>query len=270
MNTEDIVSEWEHNRNRHPLIGEKKSDSDISRMWDDSAKNYDSVRYSNIIREIIAKLDSEHLLSGSILDIGCGPGTFAIPFSRTARSVIAYDASVPMLERLKERCDSEHITNVTTVIGDCRHIPRNFRCDLTFSSLCPPMNCPESILRMEEHGDVCAYISSANIGTSIETEIWSALGEDYSYSGYNTEYPSRFLESIGRRTELTFFTQMNKMDESEEDVLKRHLSLISKYRPMTDEIDDIIRKIVSNHSENGRVRTSMEMRMGLLIWRPEH
>ena len=268
MRTEDIIAEWERDRNRHPTVGEKRTDSDISRMWDDSAKNYNSNRYSEIVDAIVAKLRSEGLLSGSVLDIGCGPGTFAFPFSETAENVIAFDASIPMLNRLKERCESEHIENISAVAGDCRCIPEDIHCDLAFTSLCPPMNFPESILEMEKHGDVCAYVSSANIGTSIETEIWSALGKDYSYSGYNTEYPYRFLRSVGRDPELTFLTQRNTTDEPEEDVLERHMSLISKYRPMTDEIGEKIRRIVSEHSENGRIVNTFEMRMGLLIWRP--
>ena len=268
MRTEDIIAEWGHDRNRHPTVGENRTDSDISRMWDDSAKNYSSDRYSDIVDAIVTKLRSDGLLSGSVLDIGCGPGTFAFPFSETAGKVIAYDASIPMLDRLKERCRSERIANISTVVGDCRSIPQNIHCDLAFSSLCPPMNYPESILEMERHGDVCAYVSSANIGTSIETEIWSALGKDYSYSGYNTEYPYRFLRSVGRDPDLTFYTQKNTTEESEESVLKRHVSLISKYRPVTADIEKTIRKIVSGHSENGTITNTFEMRMGLLIWRP--
>ena len=46
MNTDEIITEWERNRNRHPLNGEKKTESFISNMWDESASNYDFHRYN--------------------------------------------------------------------------------------------------------------------------------------------------------------------------------------------------------------------------------
>ena len=266
MTVEKILSEWEHNRNKHPLIGEKISDIEILRMWDESAKKYDTSFYSNIANKIINKLDLKGLISGSILDIGCGPGTFSIPFSKKAKNVIALDSSEQMLMRLKETCNSEKIDNISPLLGDCNNIPRDVRCDLVFSSLCPPMNNPESLLKMEKHGFNFAYVSSANTGTSIETEVWSKLGKDYSYSGYNTKYPYDFLKSIGRKVELEYFTQKNIIIEPQEETIKKQLRLFSRYHYTSDKIHETIKSVVSRYSDGEYVNYSREMTMGLILW----
>lgn len=268
MNTDEIITEWERNRNRHPLNGEKKTESFISNMWDESASNYDFHRYSTIVDDIVSMLRTKGLLFGTVLDIGCGPGTFAIPFSESAETVIALDASRPMISRLEGTCDSKNIPNIRTIVCDCNHIPDDVHCNLVFTSLCPAMNNPSSILSMERYGDVCAYVSSANTGSSIETEIWAALGEDYSYSGYYTGYPDEYLRSLGRETELFFFTQENVVDEPVEKTIERYTSLMSRYRPLTDEMMDIIKEVVSRYSDGDRVNYSNDSIMGLLIWCP--
>jgi SAM-dependent methyltransferase len=55
--------------------------------------------------------------SFSVLDVGCGPGTLAVPFARRVARVTALDFSPAMLALLGERCRAEGIANVTPVLG---------------------------------------------------------------------------------------------------------------------------------------------------------
>ncbi len=48
----------------------------------------------------------------SVLDIGCGPGTLAIPLARKAASVTALDISSEMLKRLKANADNSGLGNI--------------------------------------------------------------------------------------------------------------------------------------------------------------
>ena len=266
IDTAKVRKEWEMQRNRHPMFGEGTPAADISRLWDESAARYSANRYRLIVSDITDYLVSKRYLSGSVLDIGCGPGAFAIPFSDTAEKVYALDASRPMLDRLMKDCEKECVNNVVPVYADCREIPAELNCDLAFTSLCPPMNCPEALLEMERHGKVCAYASSVNTEGNIETEIWNALGKDYSYCGYNTSYPFAYLKSIGRDPELIVFSQDNVSVEPEGAAVKRYKAVISQYRPLTSGIEDVIADVVSGHSENGKVICASTMKIGLLIW----
>ncbi len=50
-----------------------------------------------------------------VLDIGCGPGTLAIPFAARVKSVTAVDFSSAMLQELEKRAHLQRITNIRTV-----------------------------------------------------------------------------------------------------------------------------------------------------------
>lgn len=268
VDTDSIVREWMDAKDMHPHVGEGKSEEDFSRMWDASSGTYSFERYSSIRDSVIAHLDSEGLLDGTVLDIGCGPGTYAIPFASHAASVLATDLSRGMLERLEADCSSRGIQNVRTMICDCRAVPASCRCDLAFTSLCPPMNSPDALMEMEALGRTCAYVSSYATEGGLESRVWKALGRNYSYSGYDTDHPYRFLKSLGRDAELVRFRQRNSQESSEEDAVRRFMSLVSRYRELDDGMREAIAGAVSDASEDGIVRTDSETVMGLLIWTP--
>jgi len=53
----------------------------------------------------------------SILDVGCGTGTLAVPFARRVAAVTAIDFSPGMLDGLRRRCAHEGIRNVSALLG---------------------------------------------------------------------------------------------------------------------------------------------------------
>jgi ubiquinone/menaquinone biosynthesis C-methylase UbiE len=53
--------------------------------------------------------------SWSVLDIGAGPGTLALPLARRAKRVTAVEPSLAMVERLKRHIDEEGISNIRII-----------------------------------------------------------------------------------------------------------------------------------------------------------
>lgn len=268
IDTEAIVREWMEAAGRHPRVGEGKSDEEFSRMWEASSGTYSFDRYSVIRDDVVRHLDSKGLLEGSVLDIGCGPGTYAVPMASRASSVLAVDLNRGMLDRLEAECRSEGIRNMCTMVCDCRAIPASCRCDLAFTSLCPPMNSPEALMEMEGLGRTCAYVSSCSKDDGLELKVWKALGRSYSYKGYNTDFPFEYLKSVGRDAELVRFKQRQHQESSEDEVVRRFTSLVSRYRELDDGMREAIAGVVADSSEDGIVRTDTETVMGLLVWTP--
>lgn len=67
---------------------------------------------------------ADHLLSlmnpqreWTVLDMGCGGGTLAIPLAKSVSSVTAVDVSREMLALVRARCEDAGISNVTTLQG---------------------------------------------------------------------------------------------------------------------------------------------------------
>ena len=270
MGNEDIIcSEWIRERAKHPSFGEGKDYEDMQRMWNESATTYSDSQYSAISDDIVSALLSEGIVNkdSTILDIGCGTGSFALRFSPHVSKVIGSDSSPKMLERLMDNASERNVNNIDPLLSDCLSIPSDVVCDVAFSSLCPPMNDPESLLSMEAHSKrYCIYVSSANVGNGIEGEVWKALGCDYSYSGYDTTYPFEYLRSIGKDARLRFFTQRNQSIIPIEECVNRYLRLVSKYRGMNGDMEHTIRDVIASHAKDGNIDLSREMRMGMLIW----
>ncbi len=67
---------------------------------------------------LFAKLLVEQLpldAETTVLDIGCGPGTLALPIAKKCRQVSAVDFSSEMLTILNERAEKARLTNITTI-----------------------------------------------------------------------------------------------------------------------------------------------------------
>lgn len=86
-----------------------KSSSD----WDDKSKEMaQSMQNSSYVEEFISRMDLDG--DETILDIGCGPGTLAIPLAKKAKQVIAIDFSQQMLKELEIYAAKEGIKNIKT------------------------------------------------------------------------------------------------------------------------------------------------------------
>ena len=55
--------------------------------------------------------------SWSVLDVGCGTGTLAVPLAPRVASVTAIDFSPGMIDGLKQRCAHDGIRNVTAILA---------------------------------------------------------------------------------------------------------------------------------------------------------
>ena len=264
MDTEHIVKEWRGEFSKHPMFGENMSRQAIDDLWESGSAAYSDSSYSEIRDRIIeAVLSKGYLGKGdSLLDIGSGPGTFAVPFSGHCRSVLCVDSSAGMLRRIEEK----GIANISVMKADCMTLDSGCRRDVAFCSLCPPMNTPEGIDLMCRLGEKCIYVSSANREKGLESEIWEALGEDYSYKGYDYDYPYRYLLSKGIDAKVEYFTQENETTETVAECLKRFASLVSRYRSVDEGCSAVIKRVVRGHSEDGIVRQRLSLRMGMLTW----
>ncbi len=92
----------------------RRKDEDMTEFWNKRAKQYnESIRRHNRAEQIIAKLDIEP--ECTVLDIGSGPGTLAIPLAKTVRHVTVIDPSSGMLACLRENAINEGLRNITCI-----------------------------------------------------------------------------------------------------------------------------------------------------------
>lgn len=83
----------------------------MDRFWDRMADRYElSVQRSDRVSDVISKLKISP--EDTVLDIGSGPGTFALPIAGVADHVTAVEPSAGMLSILKKNAQQMKINNI--------------------------------------------------------------------------------------------------------------------------------------------------------------
>ncbi|MGW8168585.1 MAG: class I SAM-dependent methyltransferase [Sulfurovaceae bacterium] len=103
----DFARMYREHKNATDFKGKNSAD------WD--AKSKDMAVYvvnSPYVNDFISQMD----ISGDevVLDIGCGPGTLAVPLAKKVKQVIAIDFSAQMLKELEAYAAREGINNIKT------------------------------------------------------------------------------------------------------------------------------------------------------------
>jgi SAM-dependent methyltransferase len=90
------------------------------RIWTDEQIDYyfKGIKYSDYPRIFWKKILEEIKAYHSLIDIGCGPGAFALAAARAGMAVQAVDISEKNLEALKNKCRKMRLENMTTIYGN--------------------------------------------------------------------------------------------------------------------------------------------------------
>ncbi len=266
-----ICKEWAEIRNKHPMYGEKLNDNQIVQIWDSAYETYTDTTYRDVKDSIIEYLVKSGVFSKdrTLLDIGSGPGFYALYIAKYLREITCMDPSQGMLDRLMKSCEEMNISNIQPLKMEWGSFDTNSGYDIAFASLCPPLNRPEEILRMEKYSrEYCVYISTSDIAPGMQIEIWNELGKDYSYAGSDIRFPYEFLKELGREPILKTFEQNIDGSTPYEQAVSSMIRTISKYIKIDDDVEKTVRKIISGHTINGMVINKSVTRMGLLVWKP--
>jgi ubiquinone/menaquinone biosynthesis C-methylase UbiE len=62
-------------------------------------------------------------VSGSVLDVACGPGILSAAIAKAARDVVAFDLTPQMLKKAAQRCSEAGVDNVTFREGNAAALP---------------------------------------------------------------------------------------------------------------------------------------------------
>lgn len=221
--------------------------------WDRKASSFSSRNQSSpFVSQILDLLPLTP--SSTVLDIGCGPGTLALPIARRVQSVTAIDYSAGMLSTLRELAEKASIGNIRTVQAsweddwDALDIVRH---DITLASRSLAVADLRSALhRLNHFASSTVFIVDRISPSPFDPEAFAAVGRrfecgpDYIYV-LNTLYtmgihPNVRIISLERETRfadlddamLSYGWMIRNISASEESTLRRHLE--ARSRPADD------------------------------------
>jgi len=167
-----------------------KSEKNKSNYWDAVAKSQSGGLDGTAHIELIVGYLSEHGYLDkdcSILDVGCGTGSYAISLAKYCRWVSAMDYSASMLEMCKSKAKEHNITNISYLLEDIMQYDKMDMHDGVFACLNPSTYSPEIFCRLLSITK--RFLVYFSMDSSIENV------DEPIYCGTNSvRYPEKYLE----------------------------------------------------------------------------
>jgi len=259
----------------------KTSGTSEESYWDNRAEEFNNSVYSSTsdmrVNKIIDFLSINGMLTeeSSILDIGCGPGRFAVEFAKRAENVVGIDISERMLDFAVKNAQSKKLTNVSYkklnwVEADLEDYGWNKKFDLVTAINCPGIKDRNTLEKMMEASRKYCFLSSFveradSVKDFIVSEILKLGGSKF----YNNTIYSivNILWLSGYYPGIAYFDSDLERERPVEEAYAYYCSSIKTDRGLNDEQKNSIMDYLKKSSENGIVREKVRSKTAWIYWK---
>ena len=215
-----------------------------------------------------------------VLDIGAGPGSFALPIAARVRRVTALEPAAGMAEILRQRKQERALRNLVVVQRGWGEVDLEREgwagaFDLVFASMSPGVDGPEALERMIGASRRFCYLSGWS-GTLwgqwglARSELWPLLfGEEAGHYPHDVLLAFGLLYARGFRPELRFRWRESRRDLKPEEAEQELGLLFERYTPLTPVVRRRIGRYVRERTRAGRFRQAARQCQGFLLWEVE-
>ncbi|MDH7578786.1 MAG: methyltransferase domain-containing protein [Bacillota bacterium] len=256
-----------------------KRTKDSSDFWNKIALTYGQERQTkekDRLEAVMEILETQGILNKDsvVLDIGCGPGVYALRMASKVKQVVALDNAEKMLEVLEEKAKGAGLTNITTVVlpweeVDLEKMGWSGYFDLVFASITPAIRDPETFLKMlAASRNYCCLIEFAGgYYNPVFAELWELIfKEAYPGGGFEVIYPLNFLLALGYLPSLRFIDDFWKEERPAEEAIESLCASLGRYTDVTPEIKQIISDYIQKQSKNGIYHRKVLHHLGIIFW----
>jgi SAM-dependent methyltransferase len=271
---------WEQVRKASPHVRRKiRSDKETMEFWNRIAPTYGkqtSGRSKERVKKIIELLEREKILipQAAILDVGCGPGTYALPFAEQVTSVTALDGAWEMCGILEHRAKTKRLYNIEVmhhlwkdVDLEREGLAKKF--DFVFASMTPAVCDHDTLLKLNRASKKnCCLVSSAGGSCGkARQELWQHIfQEEDSGRGDSLIYIFNLLYSMGCQPSLQYLDSAWVREEPIDRAIERLSHSFWLYTEITPDIKKAITQFVCERAMDGIFRETVENHQGIMIW----
>lgn len=147
-----------------------------------SASFAQRTRHSSYVEQFLSAIAVDN--NTTVLDVGCGPGTLAVPYAQKVSRVTAIDYSEGMLAQLREFADEHNVQNIKTLNcswEDDWEEKQIGRYDLVIASRSMNIdNLAEGIKKLDRHALKQVVIAERIAPSPFDPDAFAAIGRDFS------------------------------------------------------------------------------------------
>ena len=279
------VKLWQGARENSPMIRRRcRSEKEMVDNWNRSAQWF-TQRTGNAKgrerqRSVLALLEQEGALGpgGKVLDIGAGPGNYAIPMARLAGQVTALEPAVEMVRILEDRASAEQVKNINIIQRTWQEVRMEEdglagRFDLVFASMTPGVQDPETLKKMIAASRGFCYYSafSGQRWGQAYRDLWPRFfSEDIGDNPGDIIYPFGLLYAMGYRPSLRFVAYQQVQEEPAEEAIENLLRFFWSYIDITPAVRQVVEEYVKEHAKGGIFRQETNFCHGMMLWRVDY
>lgn len=210
-----------------------------------------------------------------VLDIGCGPGTLALPLARMGARVTAIDISEQMLKVLGKRVEEEGLKLDQIVQSawndiDIDELGFRGRFDLVVASMTPGIDGPDSFEKMMEASKNVCYYSNfvARKWDPSYYELYQMLfNEKYPDGSFGFSLPFMYLYSMGYRPTIKLSKSTWKNSETIDESVETVSGFFSGSKSIDEEMKGRIKEYFEKKAEGGMVQSTSDSIIGMMVWK---
>lgn len=269
---------WEEAWSQGNKDSSLKSTQEVSpEAWD---RFYDEVsglylemwgRDGDLGKRVADHLQSQGVIAqGShVLDIGCGPGTTAIPLAQKGMRVLAVDNSTGMLRALATNAARAGVAEIASVQSDWRDLQPGHGFDLVLAGCFPPALTPDGLRRMERW---CAGHCSLVLGTGgdchqFRQELWEEILDiPFPKGGYHLSCAVNWLLTSDRHPNLRHLQWEETLQVPIERVARFYSSYFAIFGKKGPEVSRRIDNILQRHADDGIVVSQGLHELAIVYW----